>query len=95
VNSEIQTLDRRAFLMQSGWMAGGLAVAGTWPTSLLAASPATCLVDAAHYPDACGDWTLDHVCSHWPPYSFNTGAARPHTAPHVTDSAGADWHWVS
>ena len=95
MNSEIQTLDRRTFLMQSGWIAAGLAVAGAWPTSLLAATPSACLVDASRYPDTCGDWTVDHVCSHWPPYSFDTGAAQPHTVPRVADAAGADWHWAS
>ncbi len=95
MKSETRTLDRRTFLMHSSWTAGGLAVAGAWPTSLLAATPSACLVDASRYPDTCGDWTVDHVCSHWPAYAFNTGAARPHTMPHGPDVAGADWHWVS
>lgn len=94
MKSEPQNLDRRMFLMQAGWMAGAGAVASAWPVSLLAATPA-CLVDASLYPDSCGDWTVDHVCSHWPPYSFNTGAARPHTAPQGAVDSGADWHWVT
>ncbi len=86
---------RRQFLMQSGWVVGGLAAAGALPVSLLAATPATCrLVDASRYPDACGDWTVDHVCSHWPPYAFHTGPAQAHTLPATAD-AGADWHWVA
>jgi hypothetical protein len=88
-------LDRRSFLMQSGWTVGGLSVAGAWPVSLLAATPAACLVDASRYPDTCGDWTVDHVCSHWPPYAYDTGAARPHTVPQAAQVAGADWHWAS
>jgi len=84
---------RRTFLMQSGWMVGGLAVAGAMPGSLLAATPSACLVDAALYPDACGDWTVDHVCSHWPPYAWHTGAARPHTVPQPA-VAPVDRNWV-
>lgn len=91
----MQNLDRRLFLMQSGWMAGAVAVSGAWPVSLLAASPAACLVDASRYPDTCGDWTVDHVCSHWPPYAFDTGASPAHTMPQQVSDAGADWHWVS
>jgi hypothetical protein len=93
---ELHSLGRRSFLMQSGWMMGGLTVAGAWPKSLLAASPSACrLVDASRYPDTCGDWTVDHVCSHWPPYACDTGPARPHTLPQGAATAGADWHWVS
>lgn len=86
---------RRHFLMQSGCLVAGSVVAGAWPVSLLAATPAACLVDVSLYPDACGDWTVDHVCSHWPPYAFDTGAARPHTLPADAAATGADWHWVS
>jgi hypothetical protein len=95
MKSAFQTFGRRTFLMQSGWIVGGAAVAAAWPVSLLAATPSACLVDASHYPDACGDWTVDHVCSHWPPYAFDTGAARPHTVASNVNDAGADWHWAS
>jgi hypothetical protein len=93
MKSELQNLDRRQFLMQAGVMAGAMVVVGAWPVSLLAATPA-CLVDASRYPDPCGDWTVDHVCSQWPPYAFNTGAARPHTVPSGATVASADWHWA-
>jgi hypothetical protein len=89
---ELHLMQRREFLLQSGWMLAGLAVSAAFPASLLAATPAACYVDASRYPDACGDWTVDHVCSHWPPYTFDTGAARPHTQP--LDVAAIDRHWV-
>jgi hypothetical protein len=94
MNPAIQSFDRRAFLLQS-MTVGGVMVAGALPASLLAATPSACLVDASRYPDTCGDWTVDHVCSHWPPYAYDTGAARPNTLPQGADRTGADWHWAS
>lgn len=95
MTSALVAFDRRGFLLQTGLAAGVMAMSGAWPTALLAAPPAVCLVDASRYPDTCGDWTVDHVCSHWPPYAFHTGSARPHTLPRAMESAGADWHWVA
>lgn len=84
---------RRTFLTQAGWCMSGAALGGMLPTSLFAAVPGACYMNAAAYPDACGDWTVDHVCGHWPPYSFHTGPAQPHTAP-LQAVVLADQYWV-
>ena len=84
--------DRRSFLVQAGWLMGTGAVAGAFPFPPLAATPA-CRVDASRYPDACGDWTVDHVCSHWPPYAWHTGPLPAHTVPNPA-VADVDRHWV-
>jgi hypothetical protein len=90
--------DRRQFLGQLTLAVGGIALSGVAlariaPTSLLAAAPA-CLVDAAAYPDPCGDWSVDDMCGAYPPYAFDTGAARPHSVPLPGDAVGADHHWI-
>lgn len=81
---------RRSFLAGAGSLIGGFVAAPAWPGALRVLLPAGASVSLPV--DVCGDWTVDHVCSHWPPYAFDTGAARPHTLP--VRSAGADWHWV-
>lgn len=83
------SLQRRRFLGQMALTVGGLAVSGV---SLLEAAPAACLVNSAAYPDACGDWHVDDMCSAYPPYAFNTGASQPHTVP--MPDASADRYWV-
>ncbi len=90
--------DRRQFLGQLTLAVGGIALSGASlariaPGSLLAAAPA-CLVDAAAYPDACGDWTVDDMCGAYPPYAFDTRAARPHSVPLAGDGVAADHHWI-
>ena len=85
--------DRRLFLTRASWILGGTAAAGLVP-SLLQAAPAACYVDAGRYPDACGDWTVDHVCSSWPPYAYDTGPSQAHHVP-VLVTADIDRHWVS
>lgn len=73
---------------------GGVALAAMAPVSLLEAAPLACLVNAGDYPDACGDWTVDDMCSAYPPYAFNTGAARAHTVPLMDSAADVDHHWI-
>lgn len=96
MNGLPESLGRRRFLGQVTLTVGGVALAGVSlagiaPVSLLEAAPA-CLVNAAAYPDACGDWTVDDMCGAYPPYAFDTGAARPHTVPAL--GAGADRYWI-
>jgi hypothetical protein len=83
---------RRTFLTQAGWCMGGAALGSMLPASAFAV-PGACYVDAGAYPDACGDWSVDHVCGNWPPYSFHTGAARPHNVP-LQSVVLADQYWV-
>ena len=85
--------DRRLFLTRASWIVGGVAVGGTAPLSLLQAAPAACYVNAGLYPDACGDWTVDHVCTAWPPYSYDFGPSR--TLHQPLQAADVDRHWVS
>jgi hypothetical protein len=66
--------DRRRFLGRIALSVGGIAVATALPVSLLQASPA-CLAY-----DPCGDWTLDDMCSAYPPYAFRRDAEVPRTA---------------
>jgi hypothetical protein len=89
---------RRQFLGQVTLAVGGMALSGVSlariaPGSLLAAAP-SCLVDAATYADPCGDWTVDDMCGAYPPYTFDTGVARPHSMPVAGDAVGADHHWI-
>jgi len=85
--------DRRLFLTRASWIVGGVAVSGMAPLSLLQAAPAACYVNAGLYPDACGDWTVDHVCTAWPPYSYDIGPSR--TLHQPLQAADVDRHWVS
>lgn len=92
--------ERRHFLGKftltfGGVALSGMSVAGMAPLSLLEVAPAACLVDAAAWPDACGDWTVDDMCSAYPPYSFNTGASQPHSVPFGFDVQGVDRHWMA
>jgi hypothetical protein len=86
-------MGRRTFLTQAGWCVSGAALSGAIPSALFAVTPGACYVNAAAYPDTCGDWTVDHVCSAWPPYSFDTGPAPPHTSP-LQAAVLADQYWV-
>ena len=81
MNGQPESLDRRRFLGQVTLTVGGVAFSGV---SLLEAAPA--------YADPCGDWTVDDMCGAYPPYAFDTGAARPHTVP--AQGAGADRYWI-
>ncbi len=82
--------DRRAFLGRMTITVGGVACAALLPVSLLEAaqcSPAR-LVDYRDFHDACGDWQLDDMCSHYPPYAFRVPpapAGAPHVMAHVAD----------
>ncbi len=86
-------MPRRTFLTQAGLSVGGAVLSSAIPLSLFAAPARACNVNAAAYPDACRDWTVDHVCSSWPPYSFHTGPVQPHTAP-LQLAVPADQYWV-
>ena len=85
--------DRRLFLTRASWIVGGVAVGGMAPLSLLQTAPAACYVNAGLYPDACGDWTVDHVCTAWPPYSYDISPSR--TLHQPLQAADVDRHWVS
>jgi hypothetical protein len=90
------SLLRREFLGQVSMTVGGATLAALLPVSLLeAATPAACLVNAAAWPDPCGDWQLDDVFTAYPPYSLHPAAAVP--AVHATSGnvADVDRHWVS
>jgi hypothetical protein len=86
------TLDRRSFLGQMTLSIGGVAVACMTPVSLLQAAP-LCLINAAAYPDACGDWMVDDMCMAYPPYAFAIPPAPPHTQP-LMGVSDIDRHWV-
>jgi hypothetical protein len=88
-----RNLPRRTFLTHAGWCMGSAALSSAIPASVCATAPGACHVNAAACPDACGDWTVDHVCGTWPPYSFDTGPARPHTMP-PPPATPADAYWV-
>ena len=76
-------------------MAGGVAVAGAWPSFAAGGTPAACLVDASRYPDPCGDWTLDDMCARTGRRMPSTPARRRRTRRRSgAHAAGADWHWV-
>jgi len=95
MSEQLLSANRRRFLGQVTLSAGGVLLAGLAPVSLLEASPAACLVHASVYPDACGDWTVDDMCSAYPPYAFDTGPSTPHTVANFDGVAGADRHWVA
>ena len=84
---------RRGFLTQASFCVGGAAFGSALPLSLFAATQGACYVNAGAYPDACGDWTVDHVFTAWPPYVFHTGPAQPHTMP-LQAVVLADQHWI-
>ena len=95
MSGRADALDRRRFLGQVTLGIGGVALGTLVPVSLLEAAPAACLVDASMYPDPCGDWNVDDMCSAYPPYAFNTGPSIPHSVVHADSVAGADHHWVA
>ena len=86
-------LPRRQFLGGMSWTVGGLVMGSTLPVSLLQAAPQACLVNAADWPDTCGDWTLDDICNAYPPYAFRIEAGAPGTAP-LDAVDPVDRHWV-
>jgi hypothetical protein len=94
MNESPKKPERRTFIVQGSWLMGGLTLSGAFAGSLLAGTSGACLVNAKHYPDACGDWTVDHVCAAWPPYSFHTGPAQPHNAPLSVAVADVDRYWL-
>jgi hypothetical protein len=87
-------LPRRDFLGKVTVTAGGMALSGLLPATLLqAAAPAACLVDARAWPDPCGDWRLDDVFTAYPPYSLHPAAAVP-AATAISADVAVDRHWV-
>ena len=96
MNGRPHDYSRRRFLGQVTLTAGGLAVSGLAPASLLQApAPAASLACVAGFTDPCGDWVLDDMCNAYPPYAFPVPAAVPHTRPSQLAAMGADWHWAA
>ena len=87
-------MHRRQFLGRVSLSVGGAAFGTLLPASLLRARPAACLVDAAAYPDACGDWQLDDICLAYPPYALHMQPAVP-AATAMTVAEAIDSNWVS
>jgi len=86
---------RREFLGRVSITVGGTALAAMLPASLLqAATPTACLVNAAAWPDPCGDWQLDDVFMAYPPYSLHPAAAVPASHAMSANVAAIDQHWV-
>ncbi len=83
-------MERRQFLARISWTMGGLSLIPTTGVAMgsIASKGLLGLTCAS---DHCGDWTVDHICSSFPPYTFATGRAVPHTEPMIM--TGADWHW--
>jgi hypothetical protein len=95
MQDETLQLPRRTFLGKVTITVGGMTLAGMVPASLLhAAVPRTCLVDAAAWPDPCGDWQLDDVFTAYPPYSLHLAAAVPVAAVISAQVDAIDQHWV-
>ncbi|MEO6186697.1 MAG: hypothetical protein ABIP38_15005 [Steroidobacteraceae bacterium] len=91
-----QTLmPRRQFLGRVTITVSGAVLGATLPASLLQARPAACLVDAAAYPDACGDWQLDDICLAYPPYALHLQPGVPASAATSAAVEAIDAHWVS
>jgi hypothetical protein len=86
-------MQRRQFLGSASITAGGAALGALLPASLLQARPA-CLVQAAAYPDACGDWQLDDICLAYPPYAWHMQPAVPVAAAMSAAVAAVDSNWV-
>lgn len=75
---DTQRTGRRGFLIRIAATAGGATAASLLPVSLLQAGEVCAAVATPGYADPCGDWTLDDMCSAYPPYAFDIrrGAAR-------------------
>jgi hypothetical protein len=87
-------MDRRAFMVNFGITAGGAAVTGLLPVSLLQAGEACRAATLQSYPDPCGDWTLDDICNAYPPYAFDIRRSVNCHAPLTARVAAADQAWV-
>ncbi len=87
-------MHRRQFLGRVTITVSGAALGAMLPVSLLQARPATCLVNAAAYPDACGDWQLDDVCLAYPPYALPMQPGVPANAAISAAVEAIDSHWV-
>lgn len=90
-----EPIDRRGFLGGIVVTAGGAVVTALVPASLLQAREAGAVLAACRFADPCGDWTVDDMCTAYPPYAFDIPRA---VAPHVPDAAPAaeaDRQWVA
>jgi hypothetical protein len=90
-----ETLDRRAFIGHIACSAAGAAAAVLLPVSLLEAGEVCATVGSPQYPDPCGDWTVDDMCSSYPPYAFNICPATHRHAPMSAPVAAVDQAWVA
>lgn len=88
-------LDRRSFMGRIALSAGGAAAASVLPVSLLQAREVCAAVAAPGHPDSCGDWTLDDICTAYPPYASDIRRSSvPHAEP-TAEVAEADRMWVA
>jgi hypothetical protein len=89
----IRDPSRRFFLGQMTLTVGGTAVAALLPASLLQAAPSCDAGPQVAYPDPCGDWRLDDMCSAYPPYTFRVhrGYAQHRPIHHLAADIDRDW----
>ena len=80
-------MDRRAFLSGAGLAAGAVVATSLVPLSVVHALPAGPPLSLAAEP--MGDWHVDDMCGHWPPYAHPIGYGQPALVP-VTMTAHAD-----
>jgi hypothetical protein len=92
--SNMNLMQRRQFLEHVTITVGGAALGAMLPVSLLQARSSACLVNAAAYPDACGDWQLDDICLAYPPYALPMQAAVPATSAMSAVVEPIDSQWV-
>ncbi|HUG73012.1 MAG TPA: hypothetical protein VMK82_06300 [Steroidobacteraceae bacterium] len=91
----IAPLDRRAFMCRVVWTAGSAVTAALLPVSLLEAGEVCAAVATPQYPDPCGDWTVDDMCSAYPPYAYDIRPGTLRHAPLTAQVAAADQAWVA
>jgi hypothetical protein len=91
----IAPLDRRAVMGRIAWPAGSAATAVLLPVSLLEAGEVCAAVATPQYPDPCGDWTVDDMCSAYPPYACDIRRGTLRHAPLTAQVAPADQAWVA
>jgi hypothetical protein len=87
-------MDRRTFMGSIAVTAGGGVAASLLPVSLLQAGEITPGVATPRYPDPCGDWTLDDMCSAYPGYSFDFRGPEARQVAEIRGFAAIDRMWV-
>jgi hypothetical protein len=91
----LASLDRRAFIGSIACSAGSAAAAVMLPVSVLEAGEVCVAVGTPHYPDPCADWTLDDMCTAYPPYAFDIRRGTLRRASISAQVAAADEAWVA